>query len=167
MISRVIVGPFLALIVPLLLSPPLHAQSAKSLKPVKRNPVAPVVDPFVTAQVQIARLRQTADQLRLLAQQPLPPNLGSDARVELAQHEQWLREAEQRVSVLANQWEERLKPLNGANATRLAADLNAFFEAQSAHLQSKLRRESLTRSPITERVRSSGDTARLVIGKMY
>ena len=150
------------------LAPPLlYAQSAKALQPVKRHPSANDFNPFTAAQIQIARLRQTADQLRLLANQSVPANLEGSARVELSQHEQWLRQAEHRISVLATQWEERLKPLEGPSDAGKAADLNAFFDAQSAGLQSKLRRESLAASPASERVRSSGDTARLVIGKMY
>lgn len=168
-IGRMIGWSLVALSVAFPLLSPLHAQERKPklLQPVKRHPGTNAVNPFTTAQVQIARLRQTADQLRLLAGQSVPATLPGAARVELAQHEQWLRQAEERISVLANQWEQQLQPLTGANALGKAADLNAFFEVQSATLQTKLRRESLAQSATSERVRSSGDTARLVIGKMY
>lgn len=135
------------------------ADSQKSLQPVKRTPAA---DPFVTAQVQIARLRQTADQLRLLANRPMPVNATGDLRQEYRKHEEWLRQAEHRVNVLANEWEQRMKPRTGAQA----ADLNTFFELQTTTLQSKLNRESLALEVQSDAVRSARDTARLVIGKM-
>ena len=71
------------------------------------------------------------------------------------------------ASALASQWEARLTPLSSPSAAGRAADLNAFFESQSAALQRKLRRESLAQTATSEPVRSSGDTARIAIGKMY
>lgn len=164
--GRMICSSLFALLVALPFPAPLHAQSAASLQPVKRHPGANETNPFTAAQIQIARLRQTADQLRLLANQSVPRNLPGAARTEFAQHEQWLRQAEHRVSVLADQWEQRMRPLTGTQAVAKASDLNTFFEAQSAALQSKLRRESVAQTPASERVRSSRDTANLVIGNM-
>lgn len=166
-IGRKICWSLLPLLLALQVPVPLHAQSAKALQPVKRHPGQNEISPFTTAQIQIARLRQTADQLRLLANQSVPRNLPGAARVEFAQHEQWLRQAEHRISVLADQWEERIRPLDGAEALGKAADLNAFFEAQSVALQSRLHSESAGQHPASERVRSSRDTAHLVIGKMH
>lgn len=166
-IGRMIARSLFPLLLALALPASLLAQSVAPLQPVKRHPGPNDVNPFTVAQIQIARLRQTADQLRLLANQSVPRNLPGAARVELAQLERWLRQAEHRISVLADQWEERLRPLSSAQALGKAADLNAFFEAQSVALQSKLHRESLAYAPLSERVRSSRDTANLVIGKMY
>ncbi|HLF22478.1 MAG TPA: hypothetical protein VI565_01050, partial [Burkholderiales bacterium] len=145
---------------------PLQAQAPAAVQPVKRHPGVGN-DPFSSAFIQIERLRQTASKLRLLANQLVPANLAEDGRAELAQHKQWLRQSEERVSVLASQWEDRLKALSSRNAAGPAVDLNAFFESQSATLQTKLRRESLAQTSESERVRSSGATARLVISKMY
>lgn len=166
-ISRMIVWSLIPLLFALHSPAPLHAQSATALQPVKRHPGANDVNPFTAAQIQIARLRQTADQLRLLANQSVPRNLAGEARIEFAQHEQWLRQAEHRVSVLADQWEERIRPLAGARALGKATDLNTFFEGQSAALQSKLHREGAAQRAASERVRSSRDTAYLAIGKMH
>lgn len=124
-------------------------------------------DPLIDAQLQIARLRQTAGQLRLLANQSVPGSLPGAARAELVEHERWLRQAEQRVSVLASEWEDQLRPLNDRNALGSANDLNAFFSAQSERLKAKLQQESLAQRAKSERVRSSGATARLVIGNMH
>lgn len=149
----------------LALPPDSHsAESSKPLQPVKRHPGAAPTDPYFTAQIQIARLRQTADQLRLLANQPVPVNAKADAREEYIRHEEWLRQAGHRVNILANEWEQRVKP--AATSAARAAEVNSFFELQAATLQSKLHRESLTLDIHSEAVRSAGDTARLVIGKM-
>ena len=164
--GRTILSSLAALLLAFLSCVPLHAEPPTPIQPVTRHPGVGN-DPFSAAQIQIARLRQTASQLRLLGDQPFPPNLTVAARVEFAQHERWLRQAEQRVSVLAQQWEDQLKPLSVRNALGPALNINAFFEAQSVALQTKLRRESLAQSPESERVRSSGATARLAIGNMY
>jgi hypothetical protein len=145
---------------------PSQAQAPSPVQPVKRHPGVGN-DPFGAAQVQIERLRQTAGKLRLLADQPVSTNLGESDRAEFAEHKQWLRQAEQRVAALANEWEIQLKPLNNSSALAPALGLNTFFESQSATLQTKLRRESLTDTSVSERVRASGATARLVISKMY
>lgn len=161
-LSRVLVWYALAVLaVPLASS---SAETSKSLLPVKRHAGAAPTDPYFTAQIQIARLRQTADQLRLLANQAVPVNAKADAREEFIRHEEWLRQAGQRVNILANEWEQRVKPAV-TTATR-AADVNGFFELQAATLQTKLHRESLALDVHSEPVRSAGDTARLVIGKM-
>lgn len=149
------------------LSPPLSAEPPKALKPVKRHAsAAPAIDPFIAAQVQIARLRQTADQLRLLASQSVPVHIQGDTRVEFLKHEEWLRQAGHRVNVLANEWEQRTKPGTSASGPARVADVNAFFESLSAGLQSKLHRESLALDIRSTPARSASDTARLVIGKM-
>lgn len=149
---------------------PAPAEPVRGLTPVKRHPL-PSMDPFVEAQIRIARLRQTADQLRLLAAQPRPSNLGAEAAAEFARHESWLRLAESRVSTLADEWETRLRPLAGATPARAdefgrALDLNGFFEAQSAALQTKLQREGVAAGFRSEPVRAVHDTARVVIGNM-
>ena len=145
---------------------PLQAQPPVPVQPVKRHPGVGN-DPFSSAQIQIERLRQTAGKLHLLAEQPMPTTSVESDRTEFVEHQQWLRQAEQRITALANKWEEQLKTLNTRNALGPALDVNAFFESQSATLQTKLRRESLAQTPGSERVRSSGATARLVISKMY
>lgn len=136
----------------------------------KRHPL-PSADPFIDAQIQIARLRQTADQLRLLASQPKPANLAGEIAVDFERHESWLRQAEHRVNTLADEWEQRLRPLAGATPARAqefgrALDLNGFFQAQSAALQTKLRREGVAGDFNSEPVRAVHDTARVVIGNM-
>lgn len=165
-LRRTIIASFTALLTAVLYCAPLHAEAPSGVQPVKRH-AGIGNDPFSAARIQIARLRQTASQLRLLADQPLPTNLADDVRTELAQHEQWLRQAEQRINVLASQWEDQLKPLIMRNAVGPAIDMNEFFASQSATLQIRLRRESLAQHPASERVRSSGATARIAIGKMY
>jgi hypothetical protein len=164
--GRTIMASFAALLAVFVYCAPGQAQAPSAVQPVKRH-AGVGNDPFSSAQIQIARLRQTASQLRLLADQPVPANLAADARTEFEQHRQWLREAEQRVSVLASQWEDQLKPLSQRNAVGPAIDMNTFFASQSETLQTKLRRESLAQRPASETVRSSGATARLVISKMY
>jgi hypothetical protein len=145
----------------------LTAESPKPLQPVKSNPGASN-DPMISAQIQIARLRQTADKLRVLASQTVPVNLQGESREEFFKHEQWLRQAGHRVNVLAGEWEQKIKPTGAANASARAIDVNSFFIAQSAALQSKLQRESfaLTIDIRSEPVRYATDTARLVIEKM-
>lgn len=147
-------------------SSPLYAETIKPLKPAKRQS-GDGADLLLAAQVQIARLRQTADQLRLLAGQSVPVNAKGETRQEFHKHEEWLRQAGHRVNVLAAEWEQQVKPTAGSNTPTRAADVNAFFESQSAVLKSKLQRESLALDVRSEPVRSSGDTARLVIGKMH
>lgn len=153
----------------LVLSPLAVSAPPDILQPVKRHPGAGPT-PLTTAQIQIARLRQTADQLRLLARQPLPADVGNHARAEFTRHEQWLREAEHRVSVLADNWEQRLRPSDGvvlhAGEIARALDLNAFFEAQMAGLQSKLRSESARSAFVSEPVRAANDTAKVIINQM-
>lgn len=161
-LTRVLAWSALAVLALPLLSYP--ADPSSLFQPVKRHPGAAPTDPYFTAQIQIARLRQTADQLRLLANQPVPVNAKADTREEFIRHEEWLRRAGHRVNVLANEWEQRVKP--AATTAARAADVNSFFELQAATLQSKLHRESLTLDVHSEPVRSAGDTARLVIGKM-
>jgi hypothetical protein len=159
-------APFLAA----LTTVPAAADPVRGLTPVKRHPL-PSADPFIEAQIQIARLRQTADQLRLLAAQPKPANLAGPTSTEYAHHEDWLRQAENRVSTLADQWEQRLRPLAGATPNRaqefgLALDLNSFFQSQSAALQTKLQRESVAAAFTSEPVRAVQDSVRVVIGNM-
>lgn len=139
------------------------AEPAKLLQPVKRHAGAAPTDPYFAAQIQIARLRQTADQLRLLAKQAVPLNAKEDAHEEIIRHEEWLRQAGHRVNILANEWEQRIKP---AVTSTARADVNVFFELQAATLQAKLHRESLALEAQSEPVRLAGDTARLVIGRM-
>jgi hypothetical protein len=146
-------------------SSPSYAEALKPLKPVKRQS-SESADALLAAQLQIARLRQTADQLRLLADQPVPVNAKGDTRQEFRKHEEWLRQAGHRVNVLAAEWEQRVKPTANSDASTRATDVNPFFESQSAVLKSKLHRESLALDTHSEPVRSSSDTARLVIGKM-
>jgi hypothetical protein len=163
---RTIIASFIALMAAVLCCAPLQAQAPSAVQPVKRH-AGIGNDPFTSAQIQIARLRQTASQLRLMADQPVPANLAADSRTEFEEHRQWLRQAEQRISVLASQWEDQLKPLGNRTSVGRAIDLNAFFTSQAATLQTKLRWESLAQHPLSDRVRSSGATARLVISKMY
>lgn len=162
--GRMIAGWLTALSFAFALCASLYADSPGSA-PSAKQPAA--TDPFIDAQQQITRLRQTASQLKLLAEQPVPQNLPERARGELAAHEQWLRQAHERISVLASEWEGQLKPLNSRAAVDSANDLNAFFDAQSERLKNKLRRESLAQDPASEPVRSSGTTARIVIDKMH
>jgi len=144
----------------------VSAQSARPLQPVKRAPGA-TPTPFVAAQIQIAKLRQAADQLRLLARAPLPANVTDGERAEHTRHVEWLRGAEHRVTVLADTWEQRLQPLAGSAAEiARALDLNAFFEAQAAGLQSKLRRETSGSNFESEPVRAANDTAKVVINQI-
>lgn len=148
----------------------LPADTLTPLHPVKRHPGVSNIDPVVTAKIQLARLRQTADQLRLLAKQPVPASLAGDARLEFAQQEAWLRQADHRITTLADQWEQGLKPSVSTSARtdsygRLT-DLNVFFQNQSTALQAKLRRENLAHASTTEAVQNTSGTVRLVIDKM-
>lgn len=149
---------------------PAAADPVRGFVPVKRHPL-PSADPYVDAQIGIARLRQTADQLRLLATQPRPASVSGNLAAELARHETWLRQAESRVSTLADEWERRLRPFAGASPARpedfgRALDLNRFFEAQSATLQAKLQRESMAAGFHVDAVRGMQETARVVIENM-
>jgi len=144
----------------------LQAQTPSAVQPVKRHPSA-TTSPFRSAQIQIERLRQTASKLRLLSDQPTPSNLAPSARDDFVEHREWLRQAESRITALANEWENQLKPLKERNTVGAALNLNAFFESQSQTLQTKLRRESLAQASTSEHLRSFGATARLVISKMY
>lgn len=164
-LARVLVWSALLAAPLAVVSPPaLHAESPKQpLIPVKRHPGA---DPFIAAQIQVARLRQTADKLQLLANQTVPLNADGDTRQEFLKHEAWLRQAGHRVSVLAREWEQRMQPTHQPNNLARALDVNAFFESQSAVLQSKLNRENLALGVRSEPTRAASDTARLVIGNM-
>lgn len=124
--------------------------------------------PSVAAQAQIARLRQAAEQLRLLSAQPHPTNAAPTEHEEHARHRQWLHEAQERVRILADNWEQRLTPdSKGRKGTAPTRDVNAFFAAQTAGLQSRLDRESAANEYRSPLVRAARDTARVVIGHMY
>lgn len=148
------------------LSFPLPVESAQPAKAPASRKSEQAGDPFLAAQTQIARLRQTADQLRLLANQPLPVNAKGEAREELLKHEAWLRQAGHRVHVLASEWEQQVNPAAASKTTASATDMNAFFKSQSAALQSKLQHESLQLDMRSTATRSAGETARIVIAKM-
>ena len=145
------------------------AEIQRFTQPVKRHPSASIA-PSTIADVQIARLRQTADQLRVLARQAKPTNASPETQTEHLRHGTWLLEAEHRLSTLANQWEQRMKPLHGAAAGSTdylqATDLNGFFQTQMATLQARLRQESLTQNFTSTPIRGSSDTARMVIENM-
>lgn len=123
--------------------------------------------PPVPAQTQIARLRQAAEQLRLLAHQPHPTIAAPTEHEEHARHRQWLQEAGHRVRTLADNWEQRLTPGQARKGATPARDVNAFFAAQTAGLQSRLDRESAANEYRSPQVRAARDTARVVIGHMY
>ena len=137
--------------------------SAQSPTLVSSRTTANSATPAGMAQTQIARLRQAAQQLRLLAFQPRPANLAAAEHDEHERNQQWLREAEHRVQTLAENWEQRLAP--AANSARIQ-DVNAFFTAQTAGLQSRLERESTEKQYTFATVRAARDTARVVIGQM-
>ena len=128
-------------------------------------------DPLSAAQTQIARLRRTAEQLRILAVQPMPGNLSPEEQAELGRHTQWLRDASHLVRTLADSWEQRLRPLTeqrgfqGTGSLRLK-DLNAFFQLQTLGLKRKLERENGQISLDPESVRASYRTAKVVINNM-
>jgi hypothetical protein len=144
---------------------PLPAASTKPSKVVDRK-ADEQRDPFLAGRMQIAQLRQTADQLRLLADRPLPVNAKGATRDEILKHEAWLRQAGRRVHVLATEWEQQLDPFDGAKTPARAADMNTFFESQSATLKTKLQVESYQLGVRSDSVRSAGDAARVVIAKM-
>jgi hypothetical protein len=149
-----------------ILSLPLLAETSKPAKSAASRKSENVGDSVLAAQMQIARLRQTADQLRLLANQPLPVNAKGETREELLKHEAWLRQAGRRVHVLAAEWEQQLSPAASSKTATHAADMNAFFKSQSTALQSKLQIESLQLDMRSSATRSTGEAARIVIAKM-
>lgn len=151
------------------LSPAALAQGP-GIKPVKLNERL-AQDPLAQAQIEIARLRQTADQLRVLALRPVVNDLSVEQRAELARHEQWLRAAETRLITLADHWESRLKPLRtGANIRRgeegRLADVNSFYRIQTQGLQATLQRESTASGFSSEPVKAAHETAKVVIGNL-
>ena len=144
------------------------AQTPQSALPSKSARAQEPLVPSVPAQTQIARLRQAADQLRLLAHQPHPTIAAPTDHEEHARHRQWLQEAGPRVRTLADNWEQRLAPdVQGKRAVTQARDVNAFFAAQTAGLQSRLDRESAATEYQSPLVRAARDTARVVIGHMH
>ena len=128
-------------------------------------------DPLSAAQTQISRLRRTAEQLHVLAVQPMPGNLSPEEQAELVRHTQWLRDASHLVRTLADNWEQRLQPLTeqrgfqGKSGLRLE-DLNTFFQLQTLGLKRKLQRENGQISLDPESVRASYRTAKVVINNM-
>lgn len=159
---RRVVIPVLAVAV----AAPLIAVAAESVatkaSPVRANTPAPKA----AAQTQIARLRQTAEQLRLLAHQPHPTSAAPVEHEEHARHRQWLHQAGERVRTLADNWEQRLTPAQGKKSGTPMSDVNSFFAAQTAGLQSRLDRESAATEYQSPLVRAARDTARVVIGNM-
>ena len=139
---------------------------AQSPAPASNRTSVDTKPPAAIAQTQIARLRQTAQQLRLLAFQPKPANIAATEYDEYERNQQWLREAQHRVHTLAENWEQRLAPAAGSTATAQLRDVNAFFTAQTAGLQSRLERESAEKQFTSATVRAARDTARVVIGQM-
>jgi HAMP domain-containing protein len=138
---------------------------------IKNPPPDTQVDPLATAQHQIARLRQTANQLRLLATQPIPANVPNEEQEQLVQHGNWLREEIKRMTTLADHWEQRL-PASGrpANETGTGqsniANLNYFYELQTVGLQKRLQQENAKFSTTAETTQPYYATTRLVIGNM-
>lgn len=128
--------------------------------------VVDIKPPTAVAQTQIARLRQTAQQLRLLAFQPKPANIAATEYEEYEHNQRWLREAQHRIHTLAENWEQRLVPAAGSTAMARLRDVNAFFTAQTVGLQSRLDRESAEKQFTSATVRAARDTARVVIGQM-
>ena len=139
---------------------------AQSPPPASTRTTVDIKPPAAVAQTQIARLRQTAQQLRLLAFQPKPANIAATEYEEYEHNQQWLREAQHRVHTLAENWEQRLAPATGNAATARLRDVNAFFTAQTVGLQSRLERESAEKQFTSATVRAARDTARVVIGQM-
>lgn len=146
---------------------PAVATAAQSRPPSKTSHIQASDVPPVPAQTQIARLRQAAEQLRLLAHQPHPTIAAPTEHEEHARHRQWLQEAGHRVRTLADNWEQRLTPGQARKGATPARDVNAFFAAQTAGLQSRLDRESAANEYRSPQVRAARDTARVVIGHMY
>lgn len=131
----------------------------------RRTVATETANPGVTAQTQIARLRQTASQLQLLA----GPAAEATESVpsELTLHRQWLRDAGQRLTTLADHWQQRLEQLrlDQPRDRAQAHDLNNFFTAQLLGLQTRLERESA--SPVASApVRAARDAAKVVIGNL-
>jgi len=123
-------------------------------------------NPVETAQMQIARLRQTANQLRLLATQPVPANVPGREREKLVLHGNWLRDAVRRMDTLADHWEQRLWPAGQGMGAADLTDLNSFFELQTVGLQRRLERENARYSTQAESTQPYYATTRLVIDKM-
>jgi len=148
---------------------PSHSDTANKAK--NPQPEETQADPLETAHQKIARLRQTANQLRLLATQPMPANVPSVERDKLVQHSNWLREEINRMTTLADHWEKRLQPAkrfpNGLEMSQSKiADLNYFYELQTAGLQKKLQLENARYSTSAESTQPYYATTRLVIGNM-
>lgn len=141
------------------------ATSAEPPTAPRRTVVTEIVNPAVTAQTRIARLRQTASQLQLLAG-PAADSAESTP-TELTLHRQWLRDAGQRLTTLADHWQQRLEQLrlDQPRDRAQAHDLNNFFNAQVLGLQTRLERESA--SPVgSAPVRAARDAAKVVIGNL-
>jgi hypothetical protein len=151
---------FLLLALP---APDSLGQDPSSLRPTRFEPG---VADAVLAREQIARLRETAQRLRLLASQPRPANLSEEAHAELARHERWLNDAVLQLRVLADQWEQRLN-VAGMQDNRpvgaTLADLNGFFLRQSRELRDRFTRESDARPFAHDSVRALHETAKMVI----
>lgn len=71
------------------------------------------------------------------------------------------------MRILADNWEQRLTPGTQQKGVAPTRDVNAFFAAQTAGLQSRLDRESAANDYRSPLVRAARDTARVVIGHMY
>lgn len=151
------------LLLPAFFAPDGLGQDLSSLHPARFEPGAADA---VLAREQIARLRVTAQRLRLLASQPQPANLSEEARAELARHERWLNDAILQLRVLADEWEQRLS-VAGVQGNRPAgaalADLNGFFLRQSRELRDRFTRESDARPFGHDSVRALHETAKMVI----
>ncbi len=147
-----------------------RGEDTRHIQPARLQEAVPT-DPLSAAQTQIARLRRTAEQLRVLAVQPMPGNLPPEEQAELVRHTQWLRDASHLVRTLADSWEQRLQPLTeqrgfqGTGSLRLK-DLNTFFQLQTLGLKRKLQRENGQISLDPESVRASYRTAKVVINNM-
>ena len=154
----------------LVLSQNSRGEDTKQIRPTRLQEAVPI-DLLSVAQTQISRLRRTADQLRVLAVQPMPGNLSPEEQAELVRHTQWLRDASHLVRTLADNWEQRLQPLTeqrgfqGKSGLRLE-DLNTFFQLQTLGLKRKLQRENGQISLDPESVRASYRTAKVVINNM-
>lgn len=146
---------------------PAVVTAAPPSPPRSPTPATDAAVPSAAAQAQIARLRQAAEQLRLLSAQPQPTNAAPTEHEEHARHRQWLYEAQERVRILADNWEQRLTPGTQQKGVAPTRDVNAFFAAQTAGLQSRLDRESAANDYRSPLVRAARDTARVVIGHMY
>lgn len=141
------------------------AASAEPPTAPRRTVVTETINPVVTAQTQIARLRQTASQLQLLAGPAA--DAPESAPTELTLHRQWLHDAGRRLTTLADHWQQRLEQLHldQPRDRAQAHDLNSFFTAQVLGLQTRLEREST--SPVgSAPVRAARDAAKVVIGNL-